>query len=82
MCDGPCHLSIFKQCSGGLIFICEQLVYSVMEKNKDLLVDLIDIVKFTGPKLHSATLKQELTPPPQCFYADSKATQRVSKCIT
>ena len=29
---GPCHLSGFKQCSGDLIFLWEQLVYSLMEK--------------------------------------------------
>ena len=30
---GPCHLYSFKQCSGDFIFLWEQLVYSVMEKN-------------------------------------------------
>ena len=33
ICGGPCHLSSLKQCSGDLIFLWEQLVYSVM-KNK------------------------------------------------
>ena len=34
LCGGPCHLSSYQQCSGDLIFLWEQLVYSVMEKNK------------------------------------------------
>ena len=34
LCGGPCHLSSFvvEHCSGDLIFHCEQLVYSVIEK--------------------------------------------------
>ena len=31
ICGGPCHLSSFKQCSGDLTYIWEQLDYSVME---------------------------------------------------
>ena len=31
LCGGPCHLSSFKQYSGELISLWEQLVYSVME---------------------------------------------------
>ena len=31
---GPCHLNRLKWCSGDIIFLWEQLVYSVMEKNK------------------------------------------------
>ena len=30
ICGGPRHLSSFKQCPGDLIFLWEQLVYSVM----------------------------------------------------
>ena len=32
ICGGPCHLSSFKQCSGNLISLWEQTVWSVMEK--------------------------------------------------
>ena len=32
ICGGPCHLLSFKQYSGDLISLWEQLVYSVMEK--------------------------------------------------
>ena len=32
MSGGPCHLISFSQCSGDLIFLREQLVYSAMEK--------------------------------------------------
>ena len=31
-CGGPCHLSSFPQCSGDLIFLWEQLVYSGTDK--------------------------------------------------
>ena len=31
---GPCHHSSLKRCSGDTIFLSEQLVYSVMEKNR------------------------------------------------
>ena len=37
----PCHISCFKQCSGDLIFLWEQLDYSVMEKNKYFWVCII-----------------------------------------
>ena len=33
ICGGPCHPSSFKQHYGDLIFLWEQLVYSVMETN-------------------------------------------------
>ena len=45
-CGGPCHLSSFNQYSGDLIFLWEQLVYSVMGKNCCI----------SSPKLHSAPL--------------------------
>ena len=32
ICDGLCHLSSVKRCSGDLIFLWKQLVYSVMEQ--------------------------------------------------
>ena len=33
-CGGPCHLSSFKQCSEDLVYLWEQLVYSVIGINK------------------------------------------------
>ena len=39
---GPCHLSGLKQGSGDLIFLLDQLVYSLMERS--LYYHLINIV--------------------------------------
>ena len=50
ICGGPCHLSSFQQCSLDLIFLWEQLVYSVMEKS--LYDFLINIVKIKILKLN------------------------------
>ena len=45
---GPCHLSSFTQCFGDLIFVREQLVYSVMEEYiihilYDYLIDIVNM---------------------------------------
>ena len=64
-CGGPCHLSSFKQCCGDLIFLREQLVYSVMGKNIFLrlyhyFINNVNIKKkktlHFSPNLHSAPL--------------------------
>ena len=40
-CGGPCHLSNLKQCSGDVIFLWDQLVYSLTGKKKNLITSLI-----------------------------------------
>ena len=49
ICGGPCHLSCIKQCTGDLIFLSEQLVYSIMGKKMSLSLYyyLINIVNIT-----------------------------------
>ena len=58
LCGGPCHLSSFKQCSGDLIFLWEQLVYSLLETINMYLYEIW--VWFSSPKLHSAPLNTYL----------------------
>ena len=45
VCGGPCHLSSFKQCSGDLILLWEQLVY--LSRGVSLCYYLINIVNIT-----------------------------------
>ena len=63
----PCHLSSFQRCSGYLIFLWEQLVYSVVEnKNKNLglyhsLINVCNVkILISSPKLHIAPLTNEI----------------------
>ena len=59
ICGGPCHLSSFQQCFGHLIFVWEQLVYSVMENIFDFALSPHSYCVFciSSPKLRSAPLK-------------------------
>ena len=61
MFGGPCHISIFKQCSGDLIFLWELLfLFSYVEK-KPTYLSLYLYLKLqvwsSSPKLHSAPLR-------------------------
>ena len=46
MFGGPCHISDFKQCSGDLIFLREQLVYLVFDKINFTNIVNIEISEF------------------------------------